>query len=394
MNLSIVIPVYNEEKSIGPIIDRTLQSRQYIIENTAIKNVEVIVVDDGSRDKTKEIVEKYNDVTLISYRKNKGYGAAIKEGFKEAKGELLGFLDADGTCDPRFFVSLINFLTKNKADIAIGSRLGSGSRMPLVRRLGNTLFANVINFLGNVKISDCASGMRVLKRESLAILYPLPDGMHFTPAMSCKALMSKELKIIEVPMKYEEREGKSKLEVIKDGRRFLDTILEMVLFYKPLKFLMTMGIFLIIVASIYSINPIVYYLTTRHIEEWHIYRLIAIMVFVVGGINFMVLSLLSDDLSSLLNNRPSLRDRSKSKLLKSILYPRYFARIGFLIAFCGLVLNIKTIKEYILTGKIHTHWVYILTGALLILLGIEIFSYGVLEKMLAMYRLRKKNPDV
>jgi hypothetical protein len=84
--------------------------------------------------------------------------------------------------------------------------------------------------------------MRVLKRVALDKLYPLPDGLHFTPAMTCRAVMGKGLKIVETPIKYAEREGRSKLNVIRDGLRFLKIILGMALFYKPLKFFVTFGI--------------------------------------------------------------------------------------------------------------------------------------------------------
>lgn len=242
MRLSIIIPAYNEEKAIGPTVERTLLARQDIIKNAGVESVEVIVVNDGSKDNTKQIAERHKEALLISYEKNKGYGAAIKRGFDNAGGDLLSFLDADGTCDPRLFAGLINSLIKNSADIAIGSRLGPGSSMPKIRRLGNIFYTKIINFFGNARITDCSSGMRVLRRAALPKLYPLPDGLHFTPAMTCRALMGNGLKIVEVPIEYAKRTGKSKLSVIKDGLRFLKIILEMALFYKPLKFFMTFGI--------------------------------------------------------------------------------------------------------------------------------------------------------
>lgn len=242
MKLSIIIPAYNEEKSISSIIERTLSSRQDIIKNTGIADIEVIVVNDGSKDKTGQIAQGYKEIVLVSYDKNKGYGAAIKQGFEKAKGDLLSFLDADGTCDPRLFTDLINCLIKANADIVIGSRLGPNSKMPGIRRLGNIIYAKIINFFGNTRIADCSSGMRVIKRAALDKLYPLPDGLNFTPAMTCRALMGRGLRITEVPIEYAERTGKSKLSVIRDGLKFLKTILGMALFYKPLKFFITFTI--------------------------------------------------------------------------------------------------------------------------------------------------------
>jgi len=241
MKLSIIIPAYNEEQSIGSTIERALKARPDIIKNTGIKDVEVIVVNDGSRDNTKKIAAWYKNVVLVSYERNKGYGAAIKQGFEKASGDMLGFLDADGTCDPDLFTNLVNALIKNNADIAIGSRLGPGSKMPKTRKVGNIIFAKMINYFGDTQIADCASGMRVLRRSALEKLYPLPDGLHFTPAMTCRATMGKGLRIVETPIEYAQREGKSKLNVIKDGLRFLKIILSMALRYKPFKVFVTLA---------------------------------------------------------------------------------------------------------------------------------------------------------
>lgn len=247
MKLSIIIPAYNEEQAIASIIEKSLSARRNIIKKSGIKDVEVIVVNDGSMDRTEQIARGYKEIKLVSYKKNKGYGGAIKQGFKNATGDLLSFLDADGTCDPLLFVDLVNSLLKNNADIAIGLRLGPGSKMPKIRRMGNIIYAKMINFFGDAQITDCSSGMRVLKKEALEKLYPLPDGLHFTPAMTCKAVMGKGLKIVEVPIEYAERTGKSKLSIIKDGMRFLKTILANAALYKPVKFFATI-IFVIWVA--------------------------------------------------------------------------------------------------------------------------------------------------
>lgn len=241
MKLSIIIPAYNEEQSIGSTIERALKAKTGIIKNTGIEDVEVVVVDDGSGDNTKNIAARYKNVVLVSYGKNKGYGAAIKQGFEKAGGDLLGFLDADGTCDSALFADLVSALIKNNADIVIGSRLGPCSKMPKTRRIGNIVFAKMINYFGDIRIADCASGMRVLRRSALQKLYPLPDGLHFTPAMTCRATMGKGLRIVETPIGYAQREGKSKLSVIKDGLRFLKIILQMALRYKPFKVFITLA---------------------------------------------------------------------------------------------------------------------------------------------------------
>ena len=112
---------------------------------------------------------------------------------------MVAFLDADGTCDPAFFATLCRAIIDENASVAIGSRMGPQSSMPRLRRLGNRVYALILSALSNRVVTDTASGMRVIRREALPSLYPLPDGLHFTPAMSARVLMDDSLTIVERP---------------------------------------------------------------------------------------------------------------------------------------------------------------------------------------------------
>ncbi len=232
---TIVIPALNEEQAIGGTLTDVLQARRRIVEETAVTKVHVVVVNDGSTDRTQEIAEGFDEVTTIRFAKNRGYGAAIKAGFKADDSELVGFMDADGTLQAESWIPLIKRLFEENADVVLGARLNDQSEMPLVRRLGNWGFARLLGFISGRPLTDCASGMRVIRRGSLKYLMPLPDGLHFTPAMSCNALLDRRLKISEVPVPYAERVGRSKLSVLNDGMRFLTIILLTGCFYNPIK---------------------------------------------------------------------------------------------------------------------------------------------------------------
>lgn len=246
MSFALVIPALNEEEAIGSTLARALAAREHILATTPVKAMHVVFVNDGSTDRTQEIADRYPEVIKIHFLKNRGYGAAIKAGFKATGADLVGFMDADGTCDPRFCSPLINALLETGADVCVGSRMNEESRMPAVRRLGNWLFARLIGAVSGQKLTDSASGMRVMRRASLKQLHPLPDGLHFTPAMTCLALLDPKLRISEIPMPYEERTGQSKLRVIKDGFRFLFIILFTAAFFNPIKSLALLGtVFLI-----------------------------------------------------------------------------------------------------------------------------------------------------
>ena len=191
MRLGIVIPALDEEESIGSTIERTLVATPGIVDSSPVTSVEITVVSDGSTDRTVEIARGFGErIQLIVFDENRGYGAAIKAGWEAMPdADVVAFLDADGTCNPAFFGPLTAELVARNADIALGCRLTEGSRMPWIRRFGNRLFALLLARLASSEVRDTASGMRVIRRSALPNLMPLPDGLHFTPAMSARALL-------------------------------------------------------------------------------------------------------------------------------------------------------------------------------------------------------------
>lgn len=196
------------------------------------------VVSDGSTDRTAAIAKQYQPaIRVIEFERNQGYGAAIKAGWEASDAELLGFLDADGTCDPAFFGPLCAALTSDSCDVALGCRMTPGSEMPRLRRLGNRIFALLLQALASASVRDTASGMRVIRRDSLPLLLPLPDGLHFTPAMSARVMLSRRLTLVELDMPYAEREGDSKLHVLRDGARFLRAIVQAAVLFRPSRIL-------------------------------------------------------------------------------------------------------------------------------------------------------------
>src|SRR5690606_17831506 len=247
--LSVVIPAYNEEAGVAEVIERVLAVEPEL-KKVGLDGLELIIVDDCSKDRTAEIVASYADrgVRLIRHKVNRNYGGALKTGFRHAKGDYLAFMDADGTYPPEYYPKMFTALKAHNADIVNGSRMaGIESEMPLTRRIGNTIFAFLISAIAHTRITDSASGQRILKREILEKLYPLPDGLNFTPVMSTRAL-HEDIKMIEVPIKYEERDGESKLSVVHDGLRFLFSILSTAAIYNPVRLLGAASIVAVVLA--------------------------------------------------------------------------------------------------------------------------------------------------
>ncbi len=355
MKLHFVIPAYNEEQSIESIIERSLAARQTIITNSPVDEVGITVVSDGSTDRTVEIAQRYADqIKLIVFEKNRGYGAAIKEGWRQADADFLGFLDADGTCDPNFFATLCQALERDKSDVALGNRMHLRSKMPLVRRLGNFIFAGFLTMFSSEKVKDTASGMRVIRRSSLPKLIPLPDGMHFTPAISARAILDRDLKVSEMDMPYHEREGESKLKVWKDGVRFLKVICEAAFLYRPSRPLELLGLICFIVAASLMIFPIHYYLETRTVAEWMIYRFVVSNLLGTSACLLFCASYLSRKIVDMV-----LFDKTSARgagLLSKFFGTPFFWCLPLALFLIGGLLVMPSLEELIRTGGTYEHW--------------------------------------
>ena len=357
MRLGIVIPALDEEQSIGATIERTLVATPGIVESSPVTGVEITVVSDGSTDRTAEIARSFGaEVGLIVFEQNRGYGAAIKAGWDAMPdADVVAFLDADGTCNPAFFGPLSAALIAHDADIAVGCRLNRGSHMPWIRRLGNRLFATLLSTLASSAVRDTASGMRVVRRSALRDLMPLPDGLHFTPAMSARALLGGELKIVEIEMPYEERHGRSKLHVIRDGGRFLDTILRTAALYRPSRLLGAAGVLALLIAAGLLALPTVHYLQHGTVEEWMIYRfVVGNLLGVVGVLLLCAGHLAGTTVDALLfAGRP--RSRLRSLAARALAGPVFWCVEGALLLTGGLLV-LPSFLQLVRTGSTDAHW--------------------------------------
>ena len=382
--LTIVIPALNEEQSITSICRRCLTEAPNIEAETGHR-VEVIVVDDGSTDRTAELARSVDGVRVVSLGRNQGYGAALMEGFRHGSGELVSFLDADGTCDPKYLVSMIRAVEQG-ASVALGNRLGPESRMPGIRRLGNRLFASLIRLLSGANVDDPASGMRVIKREALDILKPLPTGLHFTPAMSCRAALDPRLKMAEVEMSYAEREGRSKLSVVRDGLRFLYVIIEIALSYRPLLMLGSLGAALLVIGALYAISPLIEFVTTGDLAPDRVYRMLAILVLLGGGLGFLYAAALGEQAQELVNPPRPVKSEFERLTARFL-----FARPVLIACLClgaALILNMRAIVQYVTTGSIHVHWAVVAFGGLLGVASLQLLAFAFVQQMLRVLALR------
>ena len=390
--LSIVIPALDEEAAIGETVSRCLAAREHLCAAAGLDSVEVIVVSDGSTDRTEEIARGFPDVTVLAFDRNRGYGAAIKCGFAYAGGDLLGFLDADGTCDPRFFADLCGALEKDHADIALGSRMGAGSEMPLVRTAGNLVFAFLLGMLARRTVQDTASGMRVLRRSALADLYPLPDGLHFTPAMSARVLLEAKLRLVEVPMPYAERVGRSKLSVLRDGVRFLRSIVQAAVTYRPARPLLIAAAALALAAGALGAAPVWLWLRERHLEEWMIYRILLAWLLAVASALVVCAAAVADRIATLAHERPLARTGATWLLGRLFTRRARWLGSGALLAL-ALATTWPGIEQWAATGEVTMHWSRAVLGSLLVVLFVALGTTTFTLNMLELIETQRRPED-
>jgi glycosyltransferase involved in cell wall biosynthesis len=376
--LSIVVPAYNEEDGVAAVIERTLKIEDQL-KTVGLDGLELIIVDDGSKDKTAEIVKQYVDkgVVLIQHKKNRNYGGALKTGFKHATGDLLAFMDADGTYPPEYFPKMVQALLEQKADLAIGSRMaGVESEMPLTRRIGNTLFAGLLTIVGNIRITDSASGQRVMRREVLEKLYPLPDGLNFTPVMSTRAL-HEDLKMIEVPIKYEERAGESKLSVVKDGFRFLFTILSTAAMYNPVRLLGSLSIVAMVLAVLAILPWIMAVSQGVQDRSGYTYLLFIAMTMVIAAVNLFSIGTAFNYVVGLFHRRPIRQGLLGRPIFNNPLEMK-FGRIGATLIGFGVLLFLAAV----FTSSAGPAWYLLVPSAMFVMTGIQLGTCWMLIKTL------------
>jgi len=218
--ISVVIPVYNEERTIGNVISNTISTM-----DSLRMPYEIIVVDDGSTDNTRRIATGYK-ATVLSNGRNRGKGYALRKGFRHAQGSIVVSIDSDGAHKPKEIPDLIHPLF-NGVDIVSGSRfLGHNGKYSTSRlnRLGNFLFNITIMILTGKRITDSQTGFRAIKKEVLKELNLTSHGYEVETELTVKGLANGFI-YQEKPISCERRKyNASKLKILYDGMKILKTI--------------------------------------------------------------------------------------------------------------------------------------------------------------------------
>lgn len=379
--LSVIIPALNEEDGIAEIV-RRVRATESVLKKVGVQELEVIVVDDGSCDQTARIVENLPQTRLIRHPLNRGYGAAIKTGFASATGDLLAFLDADSTYPPEYFAELCRAILNSNADLAVGSRRsGSESEMPKMRRLGNLIWSRLVSLIGKQHVADPASGMRVLRRSVLPRLYPLPDGLNFTPVMSTRAV-HEGISLKEIPIPYAERSGRSKLSIVKDGTRFLKTIIWTALEYNPVRILGLLGTGALLSSGLIGAALIALRLQgVTELGPWGVFGVFLALVLAVVGVSTVSLGISFNYFVALFNGQEAVTGK-KSKSTFSPAMDKHFGWLGVAAAFGGFGLAVASLTLGLNGWEITRLWLWLLGSALFMLMGLQLFISWVQMRVL------------
>ncbi|MEM7532470.1 MAG: glycosyltransferase family 2 protein [Chloroflexota bacterium] len=245
MSLTIVIPAYNEENGIGPVLDHLNQVLEANSDNGFV--YEILVVDDGSEDNTKEVALQYDNITVLQHRFNRGYGAGLKTGIRHASYDIICITDADGTYPNDQIPVLYNHFVDGSYDMVVGARTGENVSIPLVRRPAKWFIGQLANFVAGEPIPDINSGLRIFhKPVAQSFQQILPDGFSFTTTITL-AMLTNNYRVDYLPINYAQRIGRSKIRPIRDTLNFIQLILRIGLYFSPLKiFLPVSGVLFVI----------------------------------------------------------------------------------------------------------------------------------------------------
>lgn len=276
--LSIILPCLNEANSLKQLIPRL----------TAIyPDAEIIVVNDGSSDDSAAIVEQAG-AKVITHPYSKGNGSAIKTGAREANGDILVFMDADGQHDPKDIERLLTKLATGH-DMVVGAR-SSDSQASFGRLCANSFYNWLASWIAGHKIADLTSGFRAVKADKFKeFLYLLPNGFSY-PTTITMAFFRAGYNVSYIPIIAHKRIGKSHIKLLKDGVRFLLIIFKIGTLYSPLKLFGPLSLsFFILGLSYYGYT----FMTDGRFTN------MGVLLFVTSVLTFLI-GLLSEQITQLL----------------------------------------------------------------------------------------------
>lgn len=284
-SVSIIIPAYNEESAIGSVLKELLKEMSVWNRD----QIEIIVINDGSSDDTAKIVGGFEQVRLLNHRNNKGYGAAIKTGIREAAGDLIVWYDADGQHRPKDLYKLITKMDEEDLDYCIGIR-DCNSYEVRSRRLGKKILKGILRFIVKEDLKDFNSGMRGFKREIIMPYLSLLPNTFGASTVTTLLMLEQEHYGGEVSITARKRTGKSSVRQIRDGFRTIALIFQVIILFQPMRILGKCGLGMCVIGTLYGILRAI---------QWENGIPILASILIMFGFQLICFGVLSDQISKI-----------------------------------------------------------------------------------------------
>jgi len=288
-SVSVIIPAHNEEDALGPELDHIRK-----VMDASGYPFEIIVVDDGSPDRTAEIARS-KGVRLLQHRRKRGAGASRRTGILHAHGEICVMIDADGSYKVEDIPNLLACFPD--ADQVVGARRVEAGSAAWLRRPTKWFIRQLASLLTGTHIPDLNSGLRAFRRDvMLKFLYLIPDGFSCVTTMTL-TFLSNGYVVEYVPTDYYPRVGRSKFHPIKDSYNYLLTVVRIVLFFNPMKFFLPASILLFLA----GVARFLYHaLANHHVRESDV--MLILTAFILGAIGLLADLIVSERRRALMDS--------------------------------------------------------------------------------------------
>jgi glycosyltransferase involved in cell wall biosynthesis len=265
--VTVIMPAYNEELAIGATVKRVRE---------LYPDFEILVVDDGSTDATREVAEAAG-ARVVSHPYNIGNGAAVKDGLRAAKGDWVLLMDADGQHKPEDIARLLEH--KDRFDMVVGART-SDSDTSLHRDIANKIYNSFASYITKFKVEDLTSGFRLMKREVVRqYIYLLPNTFSY-PSTITLAYLRSGRSVKYIPIDTKARLGKSKIKLLQDGSRFFLIITKVATLFSPLRIFLPVSIGFFLMGLLYYLYT--YIVSGRLTNMVVLLFSISVVVFLIG----------------------------------------------------------------------------------------------------------------
>lgn len=235
-HVSIIIPAFNEEGAIGPVLEQL---------RALPMDAEIIVVDDGSTDGTVDIATQQG-ARVVRHATNMGYGRSVKDGVRNAATDIIIVSDADGTYPIDQIPVLLERFNQG-FDMVVGARQGSTYRGSFLKMLLRIALKWIVEFTSGRRIPDVNSGLRIFRKSGAEPYFPdICEGFSFTTTITLVYLLTHK-SVDYVPVPYHKRVGRSKVKMLKDTLRTLQYIVECIVRYNPIKLFLVLSLFCLLI---------------------------------------------------------------------------------------------------------------------------------------------------